>query len=88
VYSDLLLHLQQQEADEDSKADAKHGGDSKDSDGRTRSFISREESDGTYDMDVIPSKRNLGGSKDEPGLDKILEDEVNKMSTKARSIHK
>jgi hypothetical protein len=85
----LLLHLQQQEeVDEDSKADAKHGGDSKDSDGGPTPLIYREESDGTYDMDVIPRKRNLGGSKDEPGLDEVLEDEVNKMSTKARSIHK
>jgi hypothetical protein len=84
VYYDLLLHLQQrEEADEEN--DAKHG----DSKADAPPLIYREESDGTYDMDVIPRKRNLlGGSKDEPGLDEVLEEEVNRASTKTRTIHK
>jgi hypothetical protein len=86
VYYDLLLYLQQQEeADEDCKAssaDSKH--DSKHDDAP---LIYREESDGTYDMEVIPRR---GGRvvQDDISLDEILENEVNRMPSKTRNIHK
>jgi hypothetical protein len=105
VYDDFLLHLQQQEEadEEDSKhsagpsssfssfSDAKHE-DSKtsaDSDNKHAAaapLLYREESDGTYDMDALPQRR---GSKVEPGLDEILEEESHRITTAgARRIHK
>jgi hypothetical protein len=86
VYYDLLLHLQEQEENEEERksaaSDSKHESKHNDDDAPK---IYREESDGTYDMEVsIPRK---GKVRDEDSLDEILEGEVNRMSSKTR-VHK